>query len=285
MGRPAPGHGYSVLSSEAPHALVLGSLYDYGACCYVPFDAPRPAHYWHATWALVLTPLEANQTRLHVRSRVAFTSDAIQWAAVWMHPFNDFMEGEQLRHLKRCAEGRSSCAHSTLRDVGEGVVGALGMLVDFATPFLRDARSHWGLDAETAARSYPGDDLVPNPTWGWTHGVAIDASPEEVWPWIAQIGQDKGGFYSYQWLENLAGCHIQNADRVHPEWSHPRVGDALKLHPKTPPMRIVAVKPNGLLLAHVTLHSPAAAGPQSPPSAARSPGSSSWSPSASAAAV
>ena len=39
-----------------------------------------------------------------------------------------------------------------------------------------------------------------------------------VWPWVAQIGADRGGFYSYQWLENLAGCRVRNAERVHHEW-------------------------------------------------------------------
>jgi len=52
-----------------------------------------------------------------------------------------------------------------------------------------------------------------------------------VWPWIGQIGQDRGGFYSYTWLENLAGCRMRNADRVHPEWQRCAVGDVVLLHP------------------------------------------------------
>ena len=48
-----------------------------------------------------------------------------------------------------------------------------------------------------------------------THAITIRAPVEEVWPWLAQIGQDRGGFYSYEWLENLAGCEMRNADRVH----------------------------------------------------------------------
>ena len=108
MSRTDSDHGYSILRSEPPYVLVLGSLYDYGARHYAAFDGPRPAQYWHATWALVLTPEAANRARLSVRSRVAFTTDAVQWAAVWLHPFNDFMEVEQLRRLKHSAEGRSS---------------------------------------------------------------------------------------------------------------------------------------------------------------------------------
>jgi hypothetical protein len=48
---------------------------------------------------------------------------------------------------------------------------------------------------------------------------------------LAQIGADRGGFYSYSWLENLAGCHLRNADAVHPEWRHRRTGDLVMLHP------------------------------------------------------
>jgi hypothetical protein len=59
----------------------------------------------------------------------------------------------------------------------------------------------------------------------------IDAPVEEVWPWLAQLGQDRGGFYSYQWLENLAGCQMQNADRIHPEWQHRELGETVHPHP------------------------------------------------------
>lgn len=62
--------------------------------------------------------------------------------------------------------------------------------------------------------------------------VRIMAPPERVWPWVAQIGQERGGFYSYTWLENLLGCDITNADRIHEEWQHPRVGDQVHLHPQ-----------------------------------------------------
>jgi Polyketide cyclase / dehydrase and lipid transport len=62
--------------------------------------------------------------------------------------------------------------------------------------------------------------------------VTIDAPPEAVWPWVAQIGQDRGGFYSYEWLENLAGCDMRNADRIHPEWQERSVGEGVPLHPR-----------------------------------------------------
>jgi hypothetical protein len=139
-------------------------------------------------------------------------------------------------------------SHDDWRDVGEGIVGALGILVDLATPFLRRVRNHWGLDVTTAGYDFPGDEHVPAPKWHWAHGVEIDAPASEVWGWVAQIGAGHAGFYSYQWLENLVGCDVQNADRVHPEWRM-NVGDALQLHPKMPPLRIVSVEAGRWLVA------------------------------------
>jgi len=51
-----------------------------------------------------------------------------------------------------------------------------------------------------------------------------DAPPEAVWPRLAQIGEGRGGFYSYDWLERMAGAKIHNADVIHPEWQELGVG-------------------------------------------------------------
>ena len=87
----------------------------------------------------------------------------------------------------------------------------------------------------------------------------------EVWPWIAQIGADRGGFYSYQWLENVAGCDVRNAETVHPEWEL-REGRALVLHPNVPPLRVVAVERGRCFVAHAPADPRRADGrPGSPP--------------------
>jgi hypothetical protein len=89
----------------------------------------------------------------------------------------------------------------------------------------------WGAVPEDEERSLPGDEFLPEDGTQIIHAVTIDAPVEEVWPWLAQLGQDRGGFYSYEWLENLAGCEMKNADRIHPEWQHREVGDTVHLHP------------------------------------------------------
>jgi hypothetical protein len=134
------------------------------------------------------------------------------------------------------------------RDVIEGVGGLGIMAASRVTPCLRARRNRWGLDRACAGRTLAGDALVAEPRWSWTHGIEIDAPAEAVWPWVAQVGADRGGFYSYQWLQNLAGCRVRNANAVQPRWAV-KDGDGLVLHPKMPPMRVVMVEPDRSFVA------------------------------------
>ena len=72
---------------------------------------------------------------------------------------------------------------------------------------------------------------MPDPGVTMTRAVTVDAPPEAVWPWVTQIGQDRGGFSSDTRLENLAGCEMRNADRVHKEWQDCAIGEPVPLHP------------------------------------------------------
>ena len=236
---------FEVLKIEQDRALLLGGLFDVEHQRQVPFEAPRPERYWHVSWAFVLEPLDAGRARLYARARGAFPASE-HFHAFWIHPVHHLMQTAQLRHLAERAEDR--LPRDGARDVLEGVSGASIAGLAFLTPFLRHQRNRWGLDAKTAAREYPGDTLVPNPRWSWTHGIEIEASPDAVWPWVAQLGADRGGFYSYQWLENVAGCDLRNAESIHPEWALHR-GDALVLHPDVPALRVVEVEPPRYLLA------------------------------------
>lgn len=237
---PKGDDGFTVLVLEPQQALVLGAHVDTEHDRALFFDDPKPAHFFQSTWAFVLEPLSHERTRLLVRARVDYgpMARSQRVGTRVLGAVHHFMEGAQLRHLKERAEGRAQRAGSTWHDVGAGVGGALIMLLDFATPFLRAARSHWGTSAEDAGRAHPGDRHVPEPRWQWTHAIHIAAPPERVWPWVAQLGQSKAGFYSYQALENLAGCEIQNAARIHGEWQQPAVGEAFYIHPKAPALTI-----------------------------------------------
>jgi len=106
----------------------------------------------------------------------------------------------------------------------------------------------WGATAAEAVRSLPGDSFLPDATSSATRAIAIDAPPERVWPWIAQIGQGRGGFYSYAWLENLFGCEIVNADRIHPEWQDVKAGDIVRLHPEMPGLPVILAEADRALV-------------------------------------
>ncbi|MGY1699817.1 hypothetical protein [Geodermatophilus sp. SYSU D00766] len=92
-------------------------------------------------------------------------------------------------------------------------------------------RRHWGATPAEVARVLPGDDLVPEPAAQTTLGVTVAAPPEEVWAWLVQMGADRGGMYSHDWLENLIGLHIHTTDEVREEWQHLAVGDRVVVVP------------------------------------------------------
>jgi len=87
----------------------------------------------------------------------------------------------------------------------------------------------WGAKADEMNRTWPGDELSPRPASLATRALTINAPATNVWPWIVQIGQDRGGCYSYVWLENLFFADMHNADRIHPEWQTRKVGDTVWL--------------------------------------------------------
>jgi hypothetical protein len=89
---------------------------------------------------------------------------------------------------------------------------------------------HWGAHGSERTQELPGDEFVREAGMQASRAVTIDAPVEDVWPWLAQIGQDRAGFYSYEWLENLAGCRMRNAEEIRPEWQERTVGETIKLH-------------------------------------------------------
>lgn len=88
---------------------------------------------------------------------------------------------------------------------------------------------NWGATAEEAVRALPGDELVAPPRDTSTFARTVRAPADDVWPWLVQMGQERGGFYSYEWAENLFGLGIHNADRIVPAWQDRDVGDAVRL--------------------------------------------------------
>jgi hypothetical protein len=91
---------------------------------------------------------------------------------------------------------------------------------------------NWGTTKEECHMRLPGDELIERPVVETTEGVWIDAPASAVWPWLVQMGQDRGGLYSYETLENIVGLDYRNADQIHPEWQHLAPGDVVRLAPR-----------------------------------------------------
>lgn len=114
----------------------------------------------------------------------------------------------------------------------EGIEGIAIVLACYLTFFLKPLRDRWGLSLDEAKMPLPADEIIRAPKSVFTHAVKINAPAKYVWPWIAQIGQGRGGFYSYEALENLIGLHIYNSDEIIPEFQNPKLGDFISFGPK-----------------------------------------------------
>jgi hypothetical protein len=86
-----------------------------------------------------------------------------------------------------------------------------------------------GVSGAEASARLPGDEVVPRPRWASTRGITIHTSPDEVWPWIVQIGYRRAGFYTYALLDNAG---YESADRILGEYQHPKIGDFMPMAKK-----------------------------------------------------
>lgn len=109
------------------------------------------------------------------------------------------------------------------------VVTTLTALGVGAALLTRRMTQTWGTAAHEAFQPLPGDELVPDADVVATRAVGIDASASAVWPWLVQLGYGRGGFYSFDRLERLAGLDIRSADRIEPAWQTLAVGDRVDL--------------------------------------------------------
>jgi hypothetical protein len=109
----------------------------------------------------------------------------------------------------------------------------IGVAVSAGVALLRARSLRWGATDDEVDMGLPGDELVPRADLTATRAVTVRAGAiDGVWPWIAQLGQGRGGFYSYDFLENLVGCDIHSADRIVPEWQRIEVGAQVNLAPE-----------------------------------------------------
>ena len=138
-----------------------------------------------------------------------------------------------------------------------GLLAALGTggLAAYAL-VLRPWHLRWGATREEATRPMPGDELVDQPLYVSSRAITIQARPEDIWPWLVQLGMGRAGFYSYEWLERATGLSISTVEKLLPDFQTLEPGDVIPagrgLH-----LPVRAVEPYGSLVI--------GAHPESPP--------------------
>ena len=96
--------------------------------------------------------------------------------------------------------------------------------------YVRPRHIRWGATDEEVERPMPGDEVVERPNFVATRAVTIEATSEEVWPWLMQIGSGRAGFYSYDWIDNAGRPSVRE---IIPEYQHVEVGDLVPMLPGT----------------------------------------------------
>ena len=113
---------------------------------------------------------------------------------------------------------------------------------------IRRWMSHWGATPSDLTRVMAGDALLVNPMYSGTMAVIVDAAPEHIWPWLVQIGYQRGGLYSYDWLDRLFDfLDRSSATRILPEFQNLAVGDTIPLG-QGPGWPVAVLEPNRALV-------------------------------------
>ena len=116
------------------------------------------------------------------------------------------------------------------KDVLGRCAGLLGLFILLGATykfFIRPAQLHWGATAAEIARAMPEDDGVADPVFDATRAITIHGTPQQIWPWLVQMGFRRAGFYGYDLIENAgSGTGIRSAITILPQFQHPQPGDA-----------------------------------------------------------
>jgi hypothetical protein len=129
-----------------------------------------------------------------------------------------------------------------------GILAGLAVTAILIIIALMPWMDRWGATEDEIAAAFSGDALVPAPRVVYNRAVTVHAMPEEIYPWIVQMGAERGGMYTYSWFEtNILRCELINANSIHKEWQDLKVGDKVKMCPGDwgpPAYEVAALEPN-----------------------------------------
>jgi len=131
---------------------------------------------------------------------------------------------------------------SIYRFIWEGIEGLILLpLIVPSWPLSKRWFNNWGATTLECSKVWPGDILTPTEVTTFTRAIDINASTNTVWKWIVQFGLYRGGFYSYELLERLAGIPVKNIESILPEYQSLELEEKIKLHPKEPGLPVGAL--------------------------------------------
>ncbi|WP_265108982.1 hypothetical protein [Halosolutus halophilus] len=226
---------------------------------FAAFDEPG---YAKLAVSLSVRPYGARRTLLTYEARTATTDDESRrrFRRYWrlIGPFAGYLMQRALERMRTDAEERAGDRDATRSaPASDGLDGMDGEFdgepigtsrrrwpwllaaVSIAAGYhnrVRPWHREWGTTPREAVGALPGDEFAPEPATRVTHAIEIDAAPDAVWRWLVQIGQNRGGFYSYDVLENLVGADIHTVDRIVPEYQELAEGDTVRLAPEDYPI-------------------------------------------------
>ena len=119
------------------------------------------------------------------------------------------------------------------------LIAILALLILYFA-WLREWQMNWGATSEEISRYMAGDELLENPGFNSTRAVEIKAPPEQVWPWLVQMGYKRAGLYSFRGLDNGG---MPSAERIIPEFQNLKVGDSV-----IPLLKVVQMEPDKSML-------------------------------------
>ena len=138
-----------------------------------------------------------------------------------------------------------------MRLIIKKLLAALSLVVLALAAYLLWARPyqlHWGATREEISRPMPGDELIAKPLFLATRAITIDAPPEQIWPWLMQIGYGRAGFYGYDIIENAGSPRgIHSAESILPEYRSFKVGDPVPIS-AVAGMQFYAIQPDQYLI-------------------------------------
>ena len=131
------------------------------------------------------------------------------------------------------------------------IIAVLALLCIVMAVYLlwgRPYQLRWGATDAEVNRSMPGDELDSHPTFLATRAITIDGTPQQIWPWLLQMGYTRAGYYGYDIFENLGSpLGIRSAVTILPQFQHFKVGDVVPISPAAS-MEFYAIQPNSYLI-------------------------------------